>query len=331
MLRAARLLALASITLAVYDLQANDTEIANPLLPFETRLSELYQHHKDAVVKVKVAIQSRDQNGKEQVALTVLSGFYIDDKGTVLTNAVPLQEGPRIRIEKDGLQLLAVPIASDPRSNLGLVQVAKPPADIHFIDIQQKAVAPEIGSLAYAITSPLDFAPTPKLGLVSGRESSFTDIEFPFTYTRVSIPSGPAEGGSPVFDSTGALIGVSVASLPEVDSSYIVPTLALQRIVEQLRASKTYHHTSIQARFAEQVDPTNLNRNIVVTEVRPESIAAKSGLQAGDQILKFQGDPISRLNALRDAIFYSEAGQFVSLIVRRKDKEIEIALLLESQ
>ncbi|EDY81805.1 PDZ domain protein [Verrucomicrobiia bacterium DG1235] len=309
----------------------NGNEGHNQLVQIEDQLVRLYQQYKDAVVKVKVAAKTQDSNGKEQVALTVLSGFYIDEKGTVLTNAVPLQEGPRIRIEKDGMQLLAVPIASDPRSNLGLVQVAKPPAGIRFINLDQVAKAPAIGSLAYAITSPLDFNPTPKLGLVTGRESSFSDIDFPFTYTRISIPSGPAEGGSPVFSSEGELIGISVASLPDINSSYLVPTNSLRHIVSQLRETKSFIHPIIRARFSEKTDPTSLSRSIVVNEVDEGSAASQSGLKAGDQIIQFEGVDVTQINTLRDAIFFSDADSFTSFIIRRGDEEMEITLLLESE
>ncbi|MDQ8183392.1 S1C family serine protease [Pelagicoccus sp. SDUM812005] len=301
-------------------------------IPGEQRLIELYRDYRDTVVKVKYAVKTVDENGKEHVALTVQSGFYIDAKGTVLTNAVPTQKGPRLRIEKDGLQLLAVPLASDPRSNIALIQVAKPPPGIRYIDLSQPASAPRIGSLAYAITSPLDLAPTPKLGIVTGQESSFGEIEFPCTYTRIGISSGPAEGGSPVFGSDGALIGLSVASLPDVASSYVVPTRSLQHIVAQLRKNGTVFHPKLPVQISERVNPNTLQRSLEVSALDASSAAAKpSGLQAGDLILSLQGKAISGINEWRDALFFSPAGQFLSLTIQRGEEQKEIALLLESQ
>lgn len=297
----------------------------------EQRLIELYQKYRDTVVKVKIATRTVDENGQEKVALTVLSGFFIDGKGTVLTNAIPMQEGPRLRIEKDGAQYLAVAIASDPRSNIGLVQVAKPPPNLSYIEIETEDPPPSIGSLAYAITSPLDFAATPKLGLVSGRESSFSDIVFPFTYTRVSIASGPAEGGSPVFDSSGSLLGVSVASLPDINSSYLVPTRALRRIVEGIRKKDGGLHPIIRARFSEKVDPTTLERIVTVDFVENEGAARSSGLKQGDRILSIDGDEILSIDQWRDAVFFKDTGSFASLVVARGNERKEIALLLESE
>lgn len=333
MLRTAGSIALASLLIgsSAFDagkIQAQPIETAPP---GERRLVELYQKYRDTVVKVKIATRTVDESGQEKVALTVLSGFYIDDKGTVLTNAIPMQEGPRLRIEKDGAQFLAVAVASDPRSNIGLVQVAKPPSNLSYINIETNVSPPSIGSLAYAITSPLDFSATPKLGLVSGRESSFSDIVFPFTYTRVSIPSGPAEGGSPVFDSSGSLIGVSVASLPDIDSSYLVPTKALRRIIEGIRQTDGDIHPIVKARFSEKVDPTTLERIVAVDSVENEGAANRSGLRQGDRILSVDGEPIESIDEWRDTIFFKGAGSFASLIVGRGNEQKEIALLLESE
>lgn len=329
MLRGVGSITLASCIWATAALPA-PTSFDESFVAGEMRLIELYQKFSDTVVKVKVATKTTDESGKEKVALTVQSGFYIDAKGTVLTNAVPMQEGPRLRIEKEGVQLLAVPIASDSRTNIALVQVAKPPSKIHFIDIDQTKAKPPIGSLAYAITSPLDLAPTPKLGIVSGRESSFSDINFPFTYTRVSIPSGPAEGGAPVFDTSGDLIGISVASLPDIGSSYVVPSAQLQRIVNQLRTQNRVDHPTIKAKISERVDPSDLEHSLLVSNIEKGSAADQSGLKEGDQIVSLNATKLSTLDAWRDALFACTPDSFVSLVVIRDDAEKEITLLLET-
>lgn len=327
--RAARILA----ALSSFMLLANaaGAETRDALLSFSRQLTELYDSRKDAVVKVKVAIQTKDEDGKDRVALTVLSGFYIDEQGTVLTNAVPLQEGARIRVEKNNVQLLAIPIAADTQSNLSILQIAKPPEKITYIELADLAEEPQIGSIAFAITSPLNFEPTPKLGLVTGKESSFSEIEFPFTYTRVSISSGPAEGGSPVFNASGDLIGISVASLPDVDSSYIVPTKALRKLVDQLRNQKKATYPSIKAKFAERGNPIDHTSSIIVTGVENGSAAEKSGLQTGDQVIEFEGLALDSLNQLRDELFFSEVQRFASLTVIRGKKQKEIPILLEAR
>ncbi|MBC2606836.1 S1C family serine protease [Pelagicoccus albus] len=300
-------------------------------LEAELRLIDLYQNFKDAVVKVKIAIQTTDANGDTKVSLTVMTGFYIDSEGTVLTNAVPMEPGPRMRIEHKATQFLAVPIASDPVTNLALLRVAQPPEKIDYIDINASNDSPEIGSIAYAISSPLNLDPTPKLGLVTGRESNFNEVAFPFTYTRVSIPSGPAEGGSPFFDSEGKLIGISVAALPDVDSSYIIPADQLAKIVEQLQSEKSVSHPLIRASFLEQGGQEFGKRSIIVTGLAAESNAEKSDLRVGDKIIQAQDTTLESINQFRDLIAELQPGNFIRLTIERGNQELEIPILLEKR
>lgn len=321
--------AVASLCLCVSNLYAQPASSPESSV-LEHRLVDLYQKYKDTVVKVKIATQSVDEEGQESVSLTVLSGFFIDPDGTVLTNAIPLNENARARVEINGLQFLAIPIASDQASNLSLLTLAKPPPNLSHIDLETAKMDTELGSVAYAITSPLHFASTPKLGLVTGFESSFQSIVFPVTYTRVSIPSGPAEGGSPVFNTDGKLIGVSVASLPDIESSYLVPTKALRRIVKELKKGSAPNYPTLHAEFETFGNPATLEQFIKVSRVTSKSDSPSSKLLEGDIVIAYNEIPISNVNALRDAIFYSPIGEFATLTVRRDDSLMDIPILVES-
>ncbi|MDQ8201664.1 trypsin-like peptidase domain-containing protein [Pelagicoccus sp. SDUM812003] len=295
----------------------------------ESQLIDLYQKNRDAVARVKVATRTKDASGADSTALTVLSGFFIDPNGHVLTNALPSTDNSRIWIEKGGKQYLAVLVGTDTTCNLSLLQLAKPPETLTHIPLETTPDATPIGSLAIAITCPLEFEPTPKWGLVSGRESKFSDIRFPFAYTRVSIPSGPAEGGSPVFDKRGRLIGISVATLPEVSSSYIVPTAALKRVADYLRQGRAFPHLELGADLLEsEISYSNeARKSVVVQNLHNNGLAKNSGLRKGDTILRINGEEISSLNQLSDLLFFSERDAFLQVTVLRGDEEIELAIL----
>lgn len=297
-----------------------------PLLALQEAVVSLYEEHKDAVVRVKVAAKHTAE-GEERVTLTVLSGFFIDAEGTVLTNAVPASETARVWIEKDGRQYLAEVLGTDKRTNISVLKTAKPPQGFDYIELDAGREIPAIGSLAFAITSPLDFAPTPKWGLVSGRESHFSDIEFPLSYTRISIPAGPAEGGSPVFGHSADLIGISVATLPEVSSSYLVPTRALQLIAGELKASGSFSHLRLPAELEERV-LNSQEKHVSVKSVEPASPAGEDRLQIGDVLIQIDGYPAATVDQARDAIFFSKRGEALNVTVLRDGKKQELRLAL---
>lgn len=295
----------------------------------ELTIQQIYQQRSDAVVRVKVATQSLDESGQSKTSLVVFSGFFISPDGRVLTNAIPKRESTRAWIEKDGLSYLADVVGSDERTNISLLQIINLPPRFAHISLGALEERPSIGTLAIAITSPLDFAPSPSFGLVTGYESHFANFVFPFTYTRVSIPIGPAEGGSPVFNARGQLLGISMASMPEVRSSYIIPVRALGRLVDDLGKRGSVQYGVLPIELEEKADRYNTSRGVAVKSVVAGSPAHRAGMREGDQILRIDGIKIESLNQARDIIFYKEPSTFMHFDVRRGDTKLEFAILLE--
>ena len=302
---------------------------ASAIEELEERLAKLYQDKSDAIVRVKVATQAIDKDGQESAELTVFSGFFVSDDGKVVTNAIPREDSTRIWIERAGVSLLAKPIGANELANISLLQIVTPIEDIVFVDLREPSTPPGIGSFAFAISSPMEFAPSPSLGLVTGFESQFADLSFPFTYTRISIPIGPAEGGSPVFNTQGQLIGISVAALPEFNSGYLVPTAALRHIVTDLGNQEGAGDQALPIVLEEIVDRANNQRYIAIKTIFPGSQAELAGVKMGDILLTVNQMPIENINQARDLIFFSERGAFLSLTIERNGQQLEFALLLK--
>jgi len=298
-------------------------------LDLQGRLIDLYREHSNAIVRVKVATEDLDETGKPRISLLVFSGFFVSADGQVLTNSTATEQSNRIWVEKNGLSYLAEVIGNDPRTNVGLLQVLKLPRSFSFIPLTLSERAHEIGSVVMAITSPLDFSPTPSIGLITGSESFFSNFVFPFTYTRVGIPGGPAEGGSPILDLDGHLVGISVASVPEVRSSYVVPTRALIRLHAQLEANGSVEYGDLPVKFAERPDRLNVAKEIYVSAILPGSSADEAGLQEGDILRHINGQSANSINQLQDTIFYAEIGEFLTLEFERDNKRLSFALPIE--
>lgn len=323
----ARFIALA-ISLGPPVLQANASET---LLDLQSALQSIYRDRQDAIVRVKAATAKQDGDKDPKAELLVLSGFFVSQNGEVLTSHMPPDRTTRVWIEQKGISYLAEVIGTDARTNVALLQVINLPKNFGFIELNRNKERQAIGSLAFAITSPLDFKPTPKFGLVTGLESHFAEFIFPLTYTRLSIPIGPAEGGSPVFDANNELIGILMGFIPEVESSYIVPTKALDRIVAQLKTYQKIKYGLLPMEFEEKADEYNIERQVLVKSIVAGSPAERSGLQAKDVITSIGGQAIANLNDLRDLIFFKNPGDFLLFTIKRGAKELEFNILLEPQ
>ncbi len=301
------------------------------MLDLQSTIQKIYKDRKNAVVRVKVATEERSDTGESKVVLRVFSGFFISEKGQVLTSYLPTDNTTRVWIEKGGISFLADIVGSDARTNVALLQVINLPETFEHIELLETKEDLEIGAFAFSVTSPLDFSPTPKFGLVTGYESHFAEVVFPLTYTRLSISIGPAEGGSPAFDANNELIGIVMATLPEVDSSYIIPTKALARIVSHLKQYQKVRYGVLPIEFEEKPDTYNIGKRVHVKSIVPGSPAERSGLQPGDEILSLEGLQIGNINNLRDSIFFKDPGDFLLFTIKRNEKELEFAILLEPE
>lgn len=320
--------------IAIAALWAASFAAGQDAVALDQQLVQLYRDNAAAVVRVKIATQELDENGKLHTALLVLSGFFITHEGRVLTNAGEnnaTARATRIWIEKDGLSFLAELIGSDARSNIALLQAVKLPEKFGVIAVPETDDLPPAGSIILAITSPLDFDPSPATGLITGFESYFSENVFPFTYLRVNIPGGPGEGGSPVLNLGGQLVGVEVASVPQVRSSYVVPARALRRLIDDFATAGRVTYGTLPVEFAEYPDSLNVSRQVVISEVVPESSAARAGLRVGDIVRRLGVSPVRRIHDVRDAVFFARVGQHLVMEVEREGRRMEFALLVEAK
>ena len=110
------------------------------------------------------------------------------------------------------------------------------PREFRFLHLVDSADLPPVGTLVVRLSMPLEFDPTPELGMVTGHESRFGGRLFPCIYIRTSIPGSPGDGGSAYLDLNGRLIGLNVVSIPEIGATYVIPARAALRIREDLLA-----------------------------------------------------------------------------------------------
>ncbi|HEX9793152.1 MAG TPA: PDZ domain-containing protein [Planctomycetota bacterium] len=76
------------------------------------------------------------------------------------------------------------------------------------------------------------------------------------------------------------------------------------------------------------VDPAATGDGAVVADVLPRSAAMVVGLQPGDAILAFDGDPIGNGAELVRAVSFRLPGEVVDLVVKRAGKRLELMAVL---
>lgn len=304
-------------------------------LSLQKRISEIYKNRKGVVVQVFAAVDRPatkipENKDDEQPLLSksllfVGSGFFISREGHILTNASICYGADRVWIEYQGLYYSAEPVGHDLITNLSILKVHELPIGMQHVTLPNVNDLAEPSSLVLAITRQVGLPPSPAMGIITGQDIQFGNRILPTTYLRADIASQTGESGSPVFDLNGQLVGMMIASLPEIRSSFILPVKAIRRVRDDIIFSGEVRY----AWFGLKATQTNLRDHqtrVVLDEVVNGSPAAAAEFKVGD-ILKRIGDfIIDDDRALREAVFYTPPEQNVGVVVERNGEIIEFPM-----
>ena len=291
----------------------------------QDRIISVFENKSKAVAKIFATCE-----GEEGAALYIGTGFFISCEGLLMTNAQVTDKASRVWIEHDGIIFQARILGQDAASNLSILALQNLPKEFSYVQIGDATELSPVGTLLLGITCELGLDPGPSLGMITGWNTNYGDHMFPTVYLRSDMPCDGGEGGSPVFDLNGRFVGMMVAALPEIRSSFLIPALALQRLRDDILfdGKVTYGWFGLQTReISDQVNGTR----VVVEEVKAGSPAEIAGLQPGD-ILKKVGDyPIGNDINLRWATFFIRPGQFVNVQIKREGEEHRFSLKVENR
>ncbi len=292
-------------------------------MSLQKRVIDIYQANQNAVVTVYAAHNPEEAVGRP--ALFVGTGFFISRDGHILTNTNTIFGADRVWVEREGVGYLAEVIGSDPLTNVAIIKALALPGDFQFLRFADKPNPPEIGSFVVALTSELGMAPGPSMGLINGWNTRYGDRILPTIYLRSDIPFDGGEGGSPVFDINGSLIGMVIVALPEIRSSFILPARAVQRIRDDILFSGkvTFAHFGFSTL---QKPDLEKGPHIEIEEVDPDGPAAKGGVEAGDILIRVGDFDIHTDENLRTAFFYTRPNELINVVVQRGEEQIELPI-----
>lgn len=302
-----------SLTIPCFHLHAKDD-----YLSLQSRLIDVFEQNKNAVVRVIASYEEQQSDEEESSGfLLVGTGFFISKEGHVMTNATVVNRPNRIWVDYDNNSYEAETVGFDSVTNLSIIKLKNLPDDFTFLHLAESTDSlPSVGTLLFSISCELGFDPSPSMGLLTGQNLHYGNQVLPTTYLRSDIPSDGGEGGAPVFDVHGRLIGMVVVSLPEIRSSFILPTRAARRIRDDILFSGRVLYGYLGIR----INPTplnGLNPFLEIEAVLPNSPAAEVGLLPNDILLKVGDFNVKNLPDLHNATFFSRPGQYLPIEILR--------------
>ena len=295
-------------------------------LALQQRVIEVFEQNKAAVVRVKAAYaQPEVVDGKAKISLRVGTGFFISKEGHVLVSASRAAGADRVWVEYQGKGYATEPIGHDRLTNISVLRVLTPPENFAIINLDTAVGHPPLGAIAVAITCPLDFDPSPSMGLFTGVDKKLAHQIFPTEYIRTTIPVDAGQGGCPILDINGRFIGMSVASIPDLGGSYCLPVDALVRVRDDLIFAGKIIHSWLGFEVKTQLNELDSDE-VILSKVHAGAPAAEAGLRKGDRLLSIGGREIHEVTDVRGAIFFTRANQFTSVKFERDGELREVSV-----
>jgi serine protease Do len=235
---------------------------------------------------------------------------------------------------KDGRKLEAKVIGTDDKSEVALIKVEA--KDLPIVELGDSDEL-EVGEWVIAIGNPFGLSETVTVGIVSakGRQIGITDGGYEdFIQTDAAI--NPGNSGGPLLNIDGKVIGINTAIISQsggyMGVGLAIPINMAKLIKDQLMTSGKVERGYIgvtmnpEGLTQELAESFGLDKNVgvLVTEVEPESPAAKAGLKQGDVILKMNGKEVRSNESLRNTISLMAPGTKIDLVVFRDGKERDI-------
>jgi serine protease Do len=219
------------------------------------------------------------------------SGFIVDPRGYVVTNAHVVEEADSVRVKLlDEREFEAKVKGRDTRLDLAVLELVGasnlPSTSLGSSDQLR------VGEYVVAIGNPFGLGHTVTMGIVSAKSRSIGAGPYDdFIQTDASI--NPGNSGGPLFDLRGQVIGINTAINPNGRGiGFAIPVNALKDVLPQLlttgKVARGRLGVGIQPVDAALAKALGLDRprGALVGDVEPGGPAEHAGLRAGDVITR---------------------------------------------
>lgn len=296
-------------------------------LSLQSRLTDVFKDRSEVIVQVLGIIQSAKTENEEQPKnlLFLGTGFFISKEGHILTNASICFSADQIRIEYKGFAYEAEAIGHDLTTNLSVLRIKDLPEAIKHVSLPNTTDIPEISTLVVSVSRQVGLPASPSLGMITGHNIKFGNRLLPTTYLRTNIPSQTGESGSPVFDLNGQLVGIMIASLPEINASFLLPVSAIRRVRDDIIFSGEVSYAWFGL-IATEIFHPEFGRRMHLDDIIPNSPAAATQFKKGDLLLKIGNFEINNDRSLREAVFFTPPDQNVAVVVERDGQKLEFPM-----
>jgi serine protease Do len=281
------------------------------------------------------------------------SGLVLDSAGHILTNAHVVENAAKLTVTfADGRELSAKVVGQDPNTDVAVVRLEKPPANLVAARLGDSSKL-EVGEWVLAIGSPLGLDQSVTAGIVSGKGRVGAHVQMSGQrmreYIQTDAKINPGNSGGPLVNLEGEVVGMNtlINLGPGGAYGFAIPINQANRVVQALISEGRVHHAFLGillsnvkegTRMNQQGDPDNSlgegkikgvpDRAAWVAEVRPGTPAQKAGIHQGDVITKIDNQKIESADDVVDYVSSRAVGNKVTLTYVRDGRPATAQVVL---
>jgi serine protease Do len=256
------------------------------------------------------------------------SGVILDAaKGIILTNNHVVDDADHISVRlRDKRELEATVLGRDPKTDLAVVKLKHPPADLQAAPFGDSD-AMEVGDWVLAVGSPFGLEQTVSHGIISARGRAIGAGPYD-DFLQTDAPINPGNSGGPLVDLEGRVVGINTAITSRSGGSegigFAIPSNLARRVYAELaeKGHVTRGWLGVQIQdldgpLARQFGLDKEAKGVVVADVMESGPAHEAGLRAGDVILRYDGRALDSAHELQRVVAETPVGSQVELEVWR--------------
>ncbi|MGI9470684.1 MAG: Do family serine endopeptidase [Rubripirellula sp.] len=266
------------------------------------------------------------------------SGVIIDEAGIILTNNHVVAGGGEVTVRiHDGREFVATDVWTDPKTDLAVVKVDATDLVAATLGDSENVA---IGDWVIALGQPFGLESTVTAGIISAKHRGI-GITARENFLQTDAAINPGNSGGPLVNLHGEVVGINTAihsrSGGNEGIGFAVPSNLARWVGDQLVNSGTVKraYLGVGIQPVTQDLATELavkpRGGVVVTDVYPDTPAAKSGLESGDVIVRFGNKLVATPQALQLAVERSPIGDELTMEVVRDGKAMKLSYEAEEQ
>lgn len=268
------------------------------------------------------------------------TGVVLTADGYIVTNAHVVENAQIISVQlTDDRSFAARLVGCDDISDLAVLRIDC--SDLTPAQFGDSSTL-RVGDTVVAIGDPLGaaFRGTYTNGIVSAinRDVDMNGRTMTLIQTNAALNSG--NSGGPLINCYGQVIGINTMKIGTFTDNagveglgFAIPSTQVKEIVDQIVA-QGYVSGRPSIGFTGEALSTfyqhyyRMPAGLYITEVEPGSDAAKKGIQEGDMLLYLGDTRVTSTQDLKTALYDSEAGDVVEVIVYRNGQQYKLELTL---